>query len=140
MSIGLMGFGRIGRNVFRLLADDPLEISAIADIADPAALAYLLKYDSIYGRFGKEVELDGSTLVIDGVRIPILEAREPGDIDWAGLGVSSVIQATGKIPYRRLGPAAPRSWSQTGNPRLDTGRSCKHADHADRDQRRGIHS
>ncbi len=96
MSIGLMGFGRIGRNVFRLLSEDPLEIAAIADIADPAALAYLLKYDSIYGRFGKEVDLDGSTLVIDGVRIPILEAREPGDIDWAGLGVSTVIQATGK--------------------------------------------
>jgi len=96
MSIGLMGFGRIGRNVFRLLADDPLEVGAIVDIAEPEGLAYLLKYDSIYGRFGKSVELDGDTLVVEGARIPIIDAREPGDVDWSDLGVTTVVQATGK--------------------------------------------
>ena len=96
MSIGLMGFGRIGRNVFRLLSDDPLDVAAIVDIADPQALAYLLKYDSIYGRFDKDVDLDGSDLVVNGTRIPVIDAREPGEVDWAALGVSTVVQATGK--------------------------------------------
>lgn len=96
MSVGLMGFGRIGRNVFRLLADDPLEVGAIVDIAEPEGLAYLLKYDSIYGRFGKSVELDGTTLIVEGARIPIINAREPGDVDWGDLGVTTVVQATGK--------------------------------------------
>lgn len=96
MSIGLMGFGRIGRNVFRLLSDEALEVGAIVDIAEPRALAYLLKYDSIYGRFDKSVELDGTTLVVDGKRIPILDAREPGEVDWKKLGVTTVVQATGK--------------------------------------------
>ena len=96
MSVGLMGFGRIGRNVFRLLADDELDVGAIVDIAEPEALAYLLKYDSIYGRFDREVDLDGSVLTVAGSKIPIINAREPGEVDWAALGVSTVVQATGK--------------------------------------------
>ena len=76
--IGLMGFGRIGRNVFRMLADNPnLEVAAIADIADPAGLTYLLKYDSIYGRFPKPVELEGDSLFLDGRRIPFIDAPMP---------------------------------------------------------------
>lgn len=100
MSVGLMGFGRIGRNVFRLLADDPLSINAIVDIAEPEALVYLLKYDSIYGRFEHDVSLDGSTLVMNGHRIPIIQALEPGDVDWAEYGVESVVQATGRFRTR----------------------------------------
>jgi len=95
--VGLMGFGRIGRNVFRLLqAADDVEIAAIADTAEPEALAYLLKYDSIYGRFPKPVELEGTNLVVDGKSIPFVPGTEPGDIDWAAVGVDIVIQATGK--------------------------------------------
>ncbi len=95
--VGLMGFGRIGRNVFRLLdAAGEVEVAAIADIADPAALTYLLKYDSIYGRFPKPVELDGTTLKVDGTPIPFIAGAEPGDVDWGELGVDVVIQATGK--------------------------------------------
>lgn len=95
--IGLMGFGRIGRNVFRLLeAGGGPEIGAIVDINDPEALAYLLKYDSIYGRFSKTVDLDGSNLVVGDTSIPIISAREPGDVDWTEHGVTTVIQATGK--------------------------------------------
>ena len=95
--IGLMGFGRIGRNVFRLLStDDRAEVGAIVDVADPKALAYLLKYDSIYGRFQKSVDLDGNELIVDGVRIPIINAREPGEVDWSEHAVTTVIQATGK--------------------------------------------
>ncbi len=99
--VGLMGFGRIGRNVFRLLeAAGDVEVAAIVDTADPAALTYLLKYDSIYGRFPKPVELDGTNLKIGGASIPFLAAKEPGDVDWGELGVEVVIQATGKYRTR----------------------------------------
>ena len=94
--LGLMGFGRIGRNVFRMIADHPtLEVAAIADIADPAGLTYLLKYDSIHGRFHKPLEETSNGLVMDGRVIPYLSAREPGDASWSDLGVDIVIQATG---------------------------------------------
>jgi len=95
--IGLMGFGRIGKNVFRMLTDHPdLEVAVIADIADPEGLTYLLKYDSIYGRFPKPVELEGSSLFLDGRRIPFIDATEPGDADWSAHDVDIVVQATGK--------------------------------------------
>lgn len=94
--IGLMGFGRIGRNVFRMVSDHPtLEVAAIADIADPEGLTYLLKYDSIHGRFPKRLEETSNGLVMDGRVIPYLNAREPGDADWNDLGVDIVVQATG---------------------------------------------
>lgn len=94
--IGLMGFGRIGRNVFRMVADHPtLEVAAIADIADPRGLTYLLKYDSIHGRFPKRLEETANGLVMDGRVIPYLDAEEPGDADWDELGVDIVVQATG---------------------------------------------
>jgi glyceraldehyde 3-phosphate dehydrogenase len=99
--LGLMGFGRIGRNVFRLLtADSEAEVAAIVDIADPEALTYLLKYDSIYGRFPKPVELTDSTLIVDGKAIPIINAKEPGDVNWAELGIDIVIQATNRYRTR----------------------------------------
>ena len=95
--VGLMGFGRIGRNVFRQLEDHPtIEVAAIADIADPAALVYLLKYDTIFGRFPKEVDLQDGNLVIEGRSIPMVDAEAPGDADWSALGVDIVIQATRK--------------------------------------------
>ncbi|MEX1004317.1 MAG: glyceraldehyde 3-phosphate dehydrogenase NAD-binding domain-containing protein [Acidimicrobiia bacterium] len=100
--IGLMGFGRIGRNVFRMVADHPtLEVAAIADIADPEGLTYLLKYDSIHGRFHKRLEETSNGLVMDGRVIPYLDAREPGDAHWGDLGVDIVVQATGS--YRSAG-------------------------------------
>ena len=102
--IGLMGFGRIGKNVFRMLADHPnLEVVAIADIDKPEGLTYLLKYDSIYGRFPGELELDGTDLLFAGRRIPFLDAIEPGDADWSAHGVDIIVQATGK--YRTAADA-----------------------------------
>ncbi len=99
--VGLMGFGRIGRNVFRQLdALGERQVGAIVDINKPEALAYLLKYDSIYGRFDQPVELEGSTLIVRDQRIPIVDAREPGDVDWSDFGVGTVVQATGK--YRSM--------------------------------------
>lgn len=99
--VGLMGFGRIGRNVFRLLdADGSIEVGAIADTSDPAGLTYLLKYDSIYGRFPKPVELEGSILKVEDAAIPFYNATEPGDLDWGELGIEVVVQATGKYRTR----------------------------------------
>lgn len=95
---GLMGFGRIGRNVFRLLVDHPdLEVAAIADIDDPAGLTYLLKYDSIYGRFPRPVSYDNGTLNVDDKSIAFLNARTPADTDWRSLGVDLVVDTTGKF-------------------------------------------
>jgi glyceraldehyde 3-phosphate dehydrogenase len=95
--VGLMGFGRIGRNVFRQLDDHAdLEVAAIADIADPAALAYLLEFDTIFGRFPKPLDLSDAGLVIDDRTIPMLDAKDPGDADWGAHGVEIVVQATRK--------------------------------------------
>jgi glyceraldehyde 3-phosphate dehydrogenase len=95
--VGLMGFGRIGRNVFRQLEKEPgIDVVAIVDIADPAALVYLLEFDTIFGRFPGDVELDGSDLLVDGRRVPILDGANPGDVDWSAHGVEIVVQATRK--------------------------------------------
>lgn len=95
--IGLMGFGRIGRNVFRQVRDrKDIEVAAIVDIADPAALAYLLKYDTIFGRYPGQVEFADGHLVAGDRRIPMLADVDPGTTDWAALGVDVVVQATRK--------------------------------------------
>ncbi|MGH8912242.1 MAG: type I glyceraldehyde-3-phosphate dehydrogenase [Acidimicrobiia bacterium] len=93
--IGLMGFGRIGRNVFRLLREHPdLEVGAISDIADPAGLTYLLKYDSIYGRYPGEVSYHDDTLTADGREVVFLAAKTPAETNWGDHGVDLVVEAT----------------------------------------------
>jgi len=99
--LGLMGFGRIGRNVFRLLHDrDDLEIVAINDIADPNALTYLLKYDSIYGRFPAEVTYANGTLTHGSKEVRFADAREPSDTAWWEQDVDIVLDTTNR--YRSL--------------------------------------
>ena len=93
--IGLMGFGRIGRNVFRLLRQHPdLEIGAISDIADPAGLTYLLKYDSIYGRYPGDVAYADGALTADGRQVAFLAAKTPAESSWGEHGVDLVVEAT----------------------------------------------
>ncbi|HET8740778.1 MAG TPA: glyceraldehyde 3-phosphate dehydrogenase NAD-binding domain-containing protein [Acidimicrobiia bacterium] len=95
--IGLMGFGRIGRNVFRLLhGRDDLEIVAIADVADPAALTYLLKYDSLYGRFPAEVEYRDGYLHYGSRQITFGNAKTPADTNWANDDVDIVLDTTSR--------------------------------------------
>ncbi len=97
LRIGLMGFGRIGRNVFRQLHDnESVEVAAIIDTTPPESLTYLLKYDSIYGRFPHPVRLDGDRLTVDDRVTVFRQDVEPGDTDWNALGVEVVVQATGK--------------------------------------------
>lgn len=95
--IGLMGFGRIGRNVFRLLHDrDDLDVVAIDDIADPAALTYLLKYDSIYGRFPVPVEYADGHLHYEEKTVSFSAARTPADTSWGEFGVDIVLDTTSR--------------------------------------------
>lgn len=99
--IGLMGFGRIGRNVFRLLHDrDDMDIVAIADIAEPEALTYLLKYDSIYGRFPVEVEYRDGSLQYGTKTVSFKDSRTPADTDWGAFDVDIVLETTSRYRTR----------------------------------------
>jgi glyceraldehyde 3-phosphate dehydrogenase len=101
--IGLMGFGRIGRNVFRIVHDrSDIEVAAIVDIAEPAALEYLLRFDTVHGRFEDPVWIKGDSLYAKGRAIKILQAKAPGDVDWASLGVDIVVEATGQYRTRAV--------------------------------------
>jgi len=99
--IGLMGFGRIGRNVFRIAYPrDDIEIVAIDDIADPKALAYLLRFDTVHGKFEDPVTIKGENLYVAGRQIKMLQYREPGEVPWGDFGVDVVVEATGQYRYR----------------------------------------
>jgi glyceraldehyde 3-phosphate dehydrogenase len=97
--IAINGFGRIGRNLLRVLLerDGTLEVVAVNDLTDPATLAHLLRYDSTLGRLGRPVEVDGDTLTVDGHKIKILTEYEPGKLPWADLGVELVVESTGRF-------------------------------------------
>jgi glyceraldehyde 3-phosphate dehydrogenase len=98
IKIGINGFGRIGRNLFRLLIDHPrIEVVAINDIADAATLAHLLKYDSIHGRIKAEIEHEDSQILINNKEIPVLKHLHPKDINWSKYQVNIVIEASGKF-------------------------------------------
>ena len=94
-TIGLMGFGRIGRNLFRILyQSEDIKLAAISDIADHKALEYLLRFDTILGPFPDEVSIQEGNLYVVGRQIPMLSEKEPGDVPWGDLGVDTVIEAT----------------------------------------------
>lgn len=95
--IGINGFGRIGRAFFRLAHEHAeMEVAAINDLADPATLAYLLCYDTVYGTYGHDVRAEKDALVVDATtRIPLFSVRTPADIPWREAGVEVVVEATG---------------------------------------------
>ena len=96
IKIGINGFGRIGRLVFRGAINNPdFDIVAINDLTDAAMLGHLLKYDSVHGKFDGEVEVDGDTLVVNGKRIKVYAERDPKNLPWGELGVEYVVEATG---------------------------------------------
>ncbi len=99
--IGINGFGRIGRLVFRrAMALGGFEIVAINDLTDAPTLAHLLKYDSTHGRYKGQVSAEGDTLIVDGQRIKISAERDPAAIPWGDLGVDVVVEATGVFRKR----------------------------------------
>ncbi|HTT94407.1 MAG TPA: type I glyceraldehyde-3-phosphate dehydrogenase [Solirubrobacterales bacterium] len=97
VKVGINGFGRIGRNVFRAAhaANADLEFVAVNDLVDTETMAHLLKYDSILGRFPGKVEVAGDSIAIDGKELKVLSERDPGALPWGDLGVDVVIESTG---------------------------------------------
>lgn len=94
--VGINGFGRIGRLVFRAMEKDPaFDIVAINDPGSITAAAHLLKYDSIHGRVYDEVRVDGDSIIVDGRRVRVLSDRDPHNLPWGELGVELVIESTG---------------------------------------------
>ncbi|HXS33543.1 MAG TPA: type I glyceraldehyde-3-phosphate dehydrogenase [Solirubrobacterales bacterium] len=102
VKVGINGFGRIGRNVFRAAhaAGSDLEFVAVNDLVDTATMANLLKYDSILGRFPGEVEAGDGGLSIDGKELKVLSERDPAALPWGDLGVDVVIESTGFFTKR----------------------------------------
>ena len=94
--VGINGFGRIGRMVFRASQDfDDIEIVGINDLLDPEYLAYMLKYDSVHGRFQGDVAVDGNNLMVNGSSIRLTAERDPAELKWGDLGVDVVVESTG---------------------------------------------
>ena len=99
--VGINGFGRIGRSVFRVLnSRDDIEVVAINDIFDKEALTYLLKYDTVMGRFPGEIFLDGDILNAGNQTVKLVAERTPSDLPWGELGVDVVIESTGIFRMR----------------------------------------
>ena len=96
--VGINGFGRIGRNVFRAALNNPeIEIIAVNDLTDAATLAHLLKYDSIHGTFDADVTVDGDNLVVNGKKVKVLAQTDPAKLPWGELGVDIVVESTGRF-------------------------------------------
>ncbi len=94
--VGVNGFGRIGRMVFRAAQDfDDIEIVGINDLLDPEYLAYMLKYDSVHGRFNGDISVDGNNLIVNGSTIRLTAERDPAELKWGDLGVDLVVESTG---------------------------------------------
>jgi glyceraldehyde 3-phosphate dehydrogenase len=100
-TVGINGFGRIGRGVFRILSKrDDMRVVAINDLFDNAQLAYLLRYDTVMGRFSRPIRVDGDSMWVDDQRVHMTEHRDPAEIPWKKLGVEVVIEATGVFRTR----------------------------------------
>jgi len=97
VKVGINGFGRIGRMAFRAIAKEfkDMEVVAINDLLEPDYQAYMLKYDSVHGRFDGDVSVDGGNLVVDGKTIRITAERNPADLKWDEVGVDVVLECTG---------------------------------------------
>ncbi len=101
MKIGINGFGRIGRQVFKIAHERPnLEVVAVNDITDPYTLAHLLKYDSVYGIYPRDVRYEDDYLVVDGHKIRVFAETDPSKIPWGDYGVELVVESTGRFRSR----------------------------------------
>ena len=105
IKIGINGFGRIGRMVFRAAVQNfkDIEVVGINDLLEPDYLAYMLRYDSVHGRFSGEVGVDGNTLIVNGRRIRLTAVRDPSELKWGEVGAEVVIEATGLFLTKETG-------------------------------------
>ena len=109
-SVAINGLGRIGRAALKILLDsDGLELAAVNDIAAADNLAYLLNYDTVYGRYHRKVSAEDGALVVDDRRIPVFAERDPGALPWGDLGSTWCWSAPGCSPPRKTcaGTSAP---------------------------------
>ncbi len=96
IKVGINGFGRIGRNIYRASLGDPaIEITAVNDITDSKTLAHLLKYDSILGNLSNRVTYTEDSIVVDGKSIRVFKVKDPAELDWASVGAEIVVESTG---------------------------------------------
>ncbi|MGP3608822.1 type I glyceraldehyde-3-phosphate dehydrogenase [Anoxybacteroides rupiense] len=101
VKVGINGFGRIGRNVFRAALKNPnIEVVAVNDLTDAKTLAHLLKYDSVHGTLDAEVSVNGNNLVVNGKEIVVKAKRDPAQLGWGELGVDIVVESTGRFTKR----------------------------------------
>lgn len=101
VKVGINGFGRIGRVVFRAALKNPnIEIVAVNDLTDANMLAHLLKYDSVHGTLNEDVSVDGDYLVVGGHKVRVIAERDPAQLGWGDLGVEVVIESTGRFTKR----------------------------------------
>jgi len=102
VKVGINGFGRIGRNVFRAALNNPdVEVVAVNDLTDANMLAHLLQYDTVHGKLDAEVTTDGKDLIVNGKTIKVLSERDPKDLGWDKLGVEIVVESTGRFTARQ---------------------------------------
>ena len=98
VKVGINGFGRIGRNVFRAaLGNKDIEIVAVNDLTDAKTLAHLLQYDSVHGKFPGKVEAKGDSLIVEGREIKVLAEKDPAQLPWGQLDVDIVVESTGRF-------------------------------------------
>src|SRR6478752_837223 len=97
IKLGINGFGRIGRNVFRsaIKSFGDIEIVGINDLLEPEYLAYMLRYDSVHGRFKGEIGVDGNTLIVNGRKARLTQVKDPAELKWNEVGADIVIESTG---------------------------------------------
>ena len=97
IKIGINGFGRIGRMVFRAAVANfkDIEVVGINDLLEPDYLAYMLKYDSVHGQFKGDIAVEGNTLVVNGKKIRLTQEKDPANLKWGEVGAEVVIEATG---------------------------------------------
>src|SRR6187431_362217 len=97
IKVGINGFGRIGRMVFRAAVQnfaDDIEVVGINDLLEPDYLAYMLQYDSVHGRFKGTIAVDGNTLIVNGKRIRLTAVKDPAELKWGEVGADIVVEAT----------------------------------------------
>ena len=108
IKLGINGFGRIGRMVFRAAVENfasDVQVVGINDLLDPDYLAYMLKYDSVHGKFNHEIAVEGNYLIVDGNRIQVFCEKDPSNITWGALGVDVVVESTGFFLTEELASA-----------------------------------
>jgi glyceraldehyde 3-phosphate dehydrogenase len=100
--VAINGLGRIGRSILKLVMDEPsLDLVAVNDLVEPENLAYLLRFDTVYGRYAKPVAIEGGDLVVAGRRLRTLRLRDPSALPWKELGIALVFECTGALTHRQ---------------------------------------